>query len=167
MPPWHCRALRVSPVAWPSCPAVRPVWWGFVDRSGIAGRWRWQSTRAGPPAWRIVEGDAACGHFRTGPSYLPELRDYLQTLLRNRERILAATALDEWAATEATPSDEEITRLRALIRRTEEAVDDLSTAEQGALHEATAALRKVRTVQHLGMPGTTPPHLDPRLERDV
>jgi hypothetical protein len=47
-------------------------------------------------------------------------------LLRNRERILAATSLDEWAATEATPSEDEITRLRALIRRTEEAVDDLS-----------------------------------------
>ena len=43
-----------------------------------------------------------CGHFRTDPSYLPELRDYLQTLLRNRERILATTALDDWAATEAT-----------------------------------------------------------------
>ena len=70
---------------------------------------------------------------------LPELRDYLQTLLRNRERILAATDLDEWAATEATPSEDEITRLRALIRRTEEAVEDLSVAEQGALQEATAA----------------------------
>src|SRR5664279_6389621 len=35
-----------------------------------------------------------CGHFRTDPSYLPELRDYLQTLLRNRERILAAASLD-------------------------------------------------------------------------
>ena len=54
-----------------------------------------------------------------------------------------------------------------MIRRTEEAVEDLSDAEQGALQEATAALRKVRRVQHLGMPGTTPPHLDPRLERDV
>jgi len=43
-----------------------------------------------------------CRHFRTDPSYLPELRDYLQTLLRNRERILAAAALDDWAATEAT-----------------------------------------------------------------
>jgi len=101
------------------------------------------------------------------PVYLPELRDYLQTLLRNRERIMAATDLDEWAATEATPSEDEITRLRALIRRTEEAVEDLSAAEQGALHEATAAQRKVRGVQHLGMPGTTPPHLDPRLERGV
>jgi hypothetical protein len=39
---------------------------------------------------------------------------------------MAATALDEWALTEATPSEDEITRLRALIRRTEEAVGDLS-----------------------------------------
>lgn len=108
-----------------------------------------------------------CGHFRTDPSYLPELRDYLQTLLRNRERIMAATDLDDWAAAEATPSEDEITRLRALIRSTEEAVDDLSVDEQGALQEATAALRMVRRVQHLGMPGTTPPRLDPRLERDL
>ena len=50
----------------------------------------------------------------------------MQTLLRNRERILAATDLDEWAAAEATPSEGEIIRLRALIRRTEEAVDDLT-----------------------------------------
>lgn len=92
-----------------------------------------------------------CGHFRTDPSYLPELRDYLQTLLANRERVLAATDLDDWAAAEAAPSEEEITRLRVLIRRTEEAVDGLGPAEQTALLEATTALRTVRRV-HLCMP---------------
>jgi len=30
------------------------------------------------------------------------MRDYVQTLRRNRERILSATDLDEWATTEAT-----------------------------------------------------------------
>ena len=44
-----------------------------------------------------------CGHFRTDPSYLPELRDYLETLLRDRERIWPRPSLDEWAPTEATP----------------------------------------------------------------
>jgi hypothetical protein len=36
-----------------------------------------------------------CGHFRSDPSYLPELRDYLDTLLRDRERIGATTELDD------------------------------------------------------------------------
>ena len=33
-----------------------------------------------------------CGHFRSDPSYLPELRDYLDTLLQTRERIRSATS---------------------------------------------------------------------------
>ena len=36
-----------------------------------------------------------CGHFRSDPSYLPELRDYLDTLLRTRERIRSARDLEE------------------------------------------------------------------------
>jgi hypothetical protein len=58
-----------------------------------------------------------CGRFRTDPSYLPEFRGYLVSLLQARERIRSALDLDEWARTEAMPSDEEITRLRQLIRR--------------------------------------------------
>ncbi|MFL0395172.1 tyrosine-type recombinase/integrase [Streptomyces albus] len=108
-----------------------------------------------------------CGHFRTDPSYLPELRDYLHTLLRDRERLRAATELDAWAAAEATPSDDEINRLRALIRRTEQAVDDLTEEDRTTLDEAVRALRKVRQVVHLGMPGVAPPRTDPRLERDA
>ncbi|MEV5544482.1 tyrosine-type recombinase/integrase, partial [Saccharopolyspora shandongensis] len=107
-----------------------------------------------------------CEHFRTDPSFLPELRDYLQTLLRDRERIQAATELDSWAAAEATPSEEEISRLRALIRLTEQSVDDLTAADRAALEEATKALRKVRQTVDLGMPSVAPPHRDPRLERD-
>ncbi|MCI2422876.1 site-specific integrase [Saccharopolyspora sp. K220] len=106
-----------------------------------------------------------CGHFRTDPSYLPELRDYLHTLLRNQERVRSATELDDWATAEATPSTEEINRLRALIQRTEQAVDDLTDDDRAALHDATSALRKVRQVVNLGMPGTAPPRTDPRLER--
>lgn len=67
-----------------------------------------------------------CGHFRTDPSYLPELRDYLDTLLQTRERIRAAQDLDDWARAEATPSDEEITRLRQLIRRAEHDLSQLA-----------------------------------------
>jgi integrase len=49
---------------------------------------------------------AGCDHFRTDVSYLPDLNAYLEDLLRNRERLLAASDLDEWARTEATPSPE-------------------------------------------------------------
>ncbi|RSM58176.1 transposase [Kibdelosporangium aridum] len=108
-----------------------------------------------------------CGHFRTDPSYLPELRDYLHTLLRNKERIRAATELDSWAAVEAAPSDEEISRLRALIRLTERAVDELTDEDRAVLEDATSALRKVRQAVNLGMPGTAPPRSDPRLERNA
>jgi hypothetical protein len=44
-----------------------------------------------------------CGHFRSDASYLPELRDYLDTLLRDRERIRAATELDDWPAPRRCP----------------------------------------------------------------
>ena len=42
-----------------------------------------------------------CGHFRTDASYLPELRAYLDRLLADREPVLAAVDLAEWAKTEA------------------------------------------------------------------
>lgn len=70
--------------------------------------------------WAVRRGwfDRASGltlevPIRAG-QYLPNC---VTTLLRNRERILDATSLDEWAATEATPSEDEITRRRAPIRR--------------------------------------------------
>lgn len=107
-----------------------------------------------------------CDHFRTDPSYLPELRSYLDTLLRTRERLAAATELDEWARTEATPSEEEITRLRHLIRRVETDLDNLTDEEQQQIREATATLRKTRTV-HMGMPGIPTPNPKLRLERDA
>lgn len=108
----------------------------------------------------------SCVTSATRPGAGRPPRGYLETLLANRERVLAATDLDDWAAAEATPSEEEITRLRVLIRRTEEAVDGLGPAEQTALLEATTALRTVRQV-HLGMPGIAPPQQDSRLERDT
>ena len=40
---------------------------------------------------------AGCDHFRTDVSYLPDLTAYLDDLLRNRERLAAATGIDDWA----------------------------------------------------------------------
>jgi hypothetical protein len=47
-----------------------------------------------------------CGHFRSDPSYLPELKSYLQQLLADRERIRAASDLEDWARSHLAPPDE-------------------------------------------------------------
>ncbi|MFZ3493127.1 tyrosine-type recombinase/integrase [Streptomyces sp. 5.8] len=93
-----------------------------------------------------------CGHFRTDASYLPELKDYLQTLLRDRERVLATGELDPWARTEAAPSETEITKLRQLIHRVEDSLDELTDDEREQIKDAANALRRTRQVVDLGMP---------------
>jgi integrase len=105
-----------------------------------------------------------CGHFRSDPSYLPELRDYLDTLLRDRERILAATELDDWARAEAMPSDTEIARLRHLIRRVEHDLDALDENERRQITEAVQIVRRTRQTVHLGLPSTRSPALDQELK---
>ena len=105
-----------------------------------------------------------CSHFRSDPSYLPELRDYLDTLLRDRERIRAATELDDWARTEAMPSDAEITWLRELIRRVEHDLDALDENDRRQIEEAVRVVRATRQTVHLGLPTTRSPALDPNLE---
>jgi integrase len=104
-----------------------------------------------------------CGHFRSDPSYLPELRGYLDMLLRNRERVRAATELEEWARAEATPSDEEISRLRTLIRRVETDLEQLGDDERRQIEEACRVVRTTRKTVHLGMPTIRPSDLDPNL----
>ncbi|MFD6798752.1 tyrosine-type recombinase/integrase [Streptomyces cyaneofuscatus] len=106
-----------------------------------------------------------CDHFRTDPSYLPDLRAYLDTLLRDRERLAAAGELDDWARAEATPSEEEITRLRSLIRRVESDLEALTAEDREEIRRATAVLRKSRPVQ-LGMPTVRPAAGDIRIGRD-
>lgn len=103
-----------------------------------------------------------CGHFRTDVSYLPELRSHLDRLLANRERVIAATELEPWARTEAAPSDAEIDKVRALIRRLDDHVEDLTPAERDQITEAIGVLRTTRQVVHLGMPVTPPAIGDPR-----
>lgn len=98
-----------------------------------------------------------CGHFRTDASYLPDLKAYLQDLLRDRERVMAAVDLDAWARTEAVPSQTEIQLIRDLIRRIEADLDDLSATERQQIADAVAVVRATRTTVHLGMPGVAPP----------
>lgn len=94
---------------------------------------------------------AGCDHFRTDVSYLPDLQAYLDDLLRNRERLLAATELDDWAREEAMPSKEEITRIRRLIAHIKSRLDELGADERVRIEHAVEAVRRHRAVA-LGMP---------------
>ncbi|MEV7115213.1 tyrosine-type recombinase/integrase [Streptomyces anulatus] len=115
-----------------------------------------------PARFRCV----GCDHFRTDASYLPDLEAYLADLLRNRERLLAFTAADDWAKAEAAPSDEEITRIRRLIRRVQEDLDALTDEDRAQIEEATALLRRSRRqIVSLGMPRIAPPMPDFRPDR--
>ena len=102
---------------------------------------------------------AGCDHFRTDVSYLPDLTGYLDDLLRTRERLAAAIdGVDEWARADATPSQQEITRIRALITRIDGDLDQASDTERAAIDEAVTVMRRHRAVS-LGMPairGITP-----------
>jgi hypothetical protein len=107
---------------------------------------------------------AGCDHFRTDVSYLPDLQAYLDDLLRNRERVLAATDVDQWAQAEALPSAEEITRIRRLITRIQNDVDQLTIEERTEIDQAIAAVRRHRTTM-LGMPRVRPATIQIRPEQ--
>ena len=97
-----------------------------------------------------------CGHFRSDPSYLPELKSYLQQLLADREQVQAATDLQDWAKAQLTPREEEITQLRELIRRIEADVENLTEQDQALIAHAVATIRKTRQLVSLGMPAVRP-----------
>jgi integrase len=103
-----------------------------------------------------------CGHFRSDPSYLPELKSYLQQVLADRERIHAATDIDDWARARLTPPDEEITTLRQLIRRIETDLDNLTESDRAQIAEAISVIRKTRQTVTLGMPSISPPTAETR-----
>jgi integrase len=107
-----------------------------------------------------------CDHFRTDVSYLPDLHTYLDDLLRNRERVLAASDIDDWARTETLPSEEEISRVRRLINRVTTELDDLTPHERDHINEAVAVVRRHRTV-NLGLPHVRQPIPDLRPERSA
>jgi Aldehyde dehydrogenase family len=108
------------------------------------------ATGGGRPE-HLERGCAGCDHFRTDVSYLPDLHAYLDDLLRNRERVLAAAEMDQWARAESVPSTEEITTIRSLIARIEAGMEDLTAAECEQIDQSVATVRRHRTVT-LGMP---------------
>jgi integrase len=97
-----------------------------------------------------------CGHFRSDPSYLPELKSYLQQLLADRERLHATSDLQPWARAHATPPGEQISQVRELIRRIEADLESLSEQDQARIQNAVATIRATRQVVMLGMPAIQP-----------
>jgi integrase len=95
-----------------------------------------------------------CDHFRTDVSHLPDLTGYLDDLLRTRERLTATiTGLQEGARADATPTEQEITRVRRLINQVKGDIAQLSDTERAHIDEAVAVIRRHRTTcMPLGMP---------------
>lgn len=114
-----------------------------------------------------------CEHFRTDPSYQPELTAYLTRLLEDRERLAAAVPqLAEWARRDAVPSEEEIEAVRRLISANTKALAELSDDDRAAVEEAIATIRKDRAnlavsfpVELRGLVRQSGPTLFPAIER--
>jgi hypothetical protein len=89
-----------------------------------------------------------CKHFRTDLSHLPALEAYERQLIAAREQLSAqadAAALENWARTAATPSQEEIDRVRYLIGRIRETIGELPGNERDELQALLAAERTNRS----------------------
>jgi len=121
-----------------------------------------------PPAPATgAKPDTASAEISTDVSHLPDLTAYLDDLLRTRERLAAAIdGVDERARADATPADEEITRIRRLITRIKGDIAHLTDTERSQTEEAIAVVRSHRAI-HLGMPAarnTAAPLPAPRTE---
>jgi hypothetical protein len=105
-----------------------------------------------------------CEHFSTDVSYLPDLQAHLADLLRSRERLMSAFEADDWARTQAMPSQEEIRRVRRLIERVQTDLEDLTPEDRAQIEQAVTLVRRSRTVT-LGMPRVRQPVPDVRPTR--
>ena len=113
------------------------------------------NVKAGGGACPIRFRCAGCDHFRTDVSFLPDLSAYLDDLLRTRERLSAAIdGVDEWARADATPTEEEITRIRQLVKRIKADMAALDDNERAQIHDAVMVVRRHRAAHSapLAMP---------------
>jgi hypothetical protein len=115
-----------------------------------------------------------CTHYRTDPSFLPELRAYLGRLLADNERLRAAAPeLEEWALNAAIPSQDEIAAVRSLIDRSEKLLSELPGDERPGIDDAIGVLRRGRAqldatvpVRFMGVISPTKAKLFPNVVRD-
>ncbi|MFN2496519.1 MAG: tyrosine-type recombinase/integrase, partial [Pseudonocardiaceae bacterium] len=113
------------------------------------------NVQAGGGACPVRFRCAGCDHFRTDVAFLPDLTGYLDDLLRTRERLAATIdGVDEWARADATPTAQEITRIRRLVNRIKGDIAELDEAERAAIDDAVALVRRHRAANtvSLGMP---------------
>jgi integrase len=120
------------------------------------------NVKAGGGACPIRFRCVGCDHFRTNIAFLPDLQAYLDDLLRTRERLAATIdGVDDWARADATPTEEEITRIRRLINRIKGDIAELDETERAQINDAVAIVRRHRAAHTvpLGMPtlAATPP----------
>jgi hypothetical protein len=114
------------------------------------------SAFAPPAPATATKPDTAFAEISSDVSYLPDLTAYLDDLLRTRERLAAVIdGVDEWARADATPAEEEITRIRRLIARIHGDIAQLPAAERAQVDQAVTVIRKHRAV-NLGMPALPP-----------
>ena len=98
------------------------------------------NVRAGGQACPIRYQCAACPHFESDPSYLPELRAYADELRKEREVMLAAGAND-WAVEHVSRQLEVIA---GHVRAHEALMGRLGDDERALVEEASVTLRKAR-----------------------
>ncbi|MGP8304020.1 hypothetical protein ACTPOK_40135 [Streptomyces inhibens] len=101
-----------------------------------------RNVQAGGGACPLRRQCGGCDHFRSDASYLPELTAYPHELRRTKERVLAATGLDERAREKALPSEQEIARMKHVIARVEDDLDQLTVTERHELEEAITLVRR-------------------------
>jgi hypothetical protein len=86
-----------------------------------------------------------CTHFRTDPSFQPELKAHHVRLLTTRERLISADGeLAEWARRDALPSDEEIAAAERLIASNDKKLAELDEPDRKRIEEAISLLRRHR-----------------------
>jgi hypothetical protein len=115
-----------------------------------------------------------CTHFRSDPSFLPELRAYLSRLLADGERLRAAAPeLEDWARKQAIPAAEELNAVRRVIERCQALIDDLAEGQRAEIEQAVSVLRRGRAqldttvpVRFRGAVGQRSPTLFPNVERE-
>ena len=123
---------------------------------------------------RRVTRECACAALiptraTTGGGIQIRSRTQADSRLLVRERLRSAfTAADDWAKTEAMPSQEEITRIRRLIARIKADVDDLTEHDRAQVTEAIDVVRRGRgTIVGLGLPQIPQPTPDIRPYRSA
>ena len=98
------------------------------------------NVRAGGQACPIRYQCAACPHFESDPSYLPELRAYAAELRMEREAMLAAEAAD-WAVEHVS---RQLQVIVGHIDAHEALLEHLAHEERALIEDASATLRRAR-----------------------